>query len=396
MKKDYREIPAQFKRFNKDEPYSRPLTVMVELLQGTYELLFHPVYGNWRDYDAIDHFKVPLRVEHKYDRTYFERTIFQAKQWEHFRINGQVQWMTSEGNEHAIEHVHFLWQKLNDLQEKEAAEDNNFESGIEFFRLTTAGFIMAYAREFAYTCNHMILTNRKNQHVLEINSIAEQADKAIRLQRMKSNLEHEKDQLDRIVFDGLMQWIDVELSFHKRVNEMTEVSNEIRLIIEAYLAEKKTRRSNLQLMQQLMDEQLDEFCNGLSALVVDAFSSLDFAENEAERNYHALLGGLLTNFSIEYKLSSNRESGLGRYDLMLTPNHLGHAGLIIEVKKIKAGELEKKEQVLDIALAQIKNKQYFHELKRMGHTKVITIAAACCSKQLFLKYAVLDLQNISQ
>lgn len=391
-KKDFSKIPIQFTRFDKEVPYSRSLSLMAELLENIYWLMFHPIYGDWRYYKPINHFKPPLQGEFKYHRTYFERTIHQAKAMSNIKINGMVQTLTSEETEHALEHIVHIWKKLNEMYSTPIEEENNADDrGIDFFRIASGGYIKYYAIWFADTCNHMMLTEQINLCKLELSKVPQGDECAKWLYRMQANTEQRKDQLDNIIYNGMMKWIGIELEFYKKVSTLDEVSNEIRAIIESYLEEKKTRRSNHQLLQFLMDELLDEFCDGLSKLVMDVFSYLEFTDEETEKVYHAMLGGLLNSFSTEYKLSSNKESGLGRYDLVLTPNHLGFHGVVIEIKKIKLNEIPRKDEVLDSAITQIKTKQYFNSLKQAGHTKCIAIAAACCGKQLFLKHEVLDI-----
>ena len=57
----------------------------------------------------------------------------------------------------------------------------------------------------------------------------------------------------------------------------------------------------------------------LQDLVAGVMSFHDTAEEEPEKVYHAFVLGLLVNLSDRYQVRSNRESGYGRYDVMLIP-----------------------------------------------------------------------------
>ena len=391
IKDDFRVIPSQFKEIDKKRPRSRTLPEMVDLLDHTYQLLFHPIYGQWGDYEAIKSFEPVMEGrKNKFHRVYFERTISQAQRMGNPRIGEATLTMTSEGFEHAIELVEKNWLLVNKIYygNDDTEKDDGF--AVHYFRLTSAGQIKSTAMYFADTCIWMMLTHYKNQMILQLNTV-EPEEKPMWLLRTKANIEQQKDQLDEILYDGLMNWINIELDYHKEVKEIDGISKEMRLIMESYLAEKKTRLSNHQLIMLLMEERLDEFCFGLSQLVMDLFSYLDIGENASEKVYHVMLNSLLNDFSQDYKPRSNGESGLGRFDIMLVPNNLSYKGVIFEVKKLKQNELAHREEVLKNAIEQIKEKKYAFDLRQLGHRKVIAIGAAFCNKQFFLQHEILDI-----
>src|SRR2546421_646607 len=75
-----------------------------------------------------------------------------------------------------------------------------------------------------------------------------------------------------------------------------------------------------------------------------------------EQVYHAFILGLLVHLSPHYLVRSNRESGQGRFDVMILPRSAGQPGVVLELKVKKKGETLK--QALAKALGQIEIKDY--------------------------------------
>ncbi len=113
------------------------------------------------------------------------------------------------------------------------------------------------------------------------------------------------------------------------------------------------------------EEAMNEFLQELCEIV---FSSFDTGKNpsrkEPERFYHGLVLGLMVDMSEKYHIRSNRESGFGRYDVMIWPKEEGNA-YIMEFKVKKKKEKDLKETV-KAALKQIEEKDYEAELVALG------------------------------
>lgn len=107
--------------------------------------------------------------------------------------------------------------------------------------------------------------------------------------------------------------------------------------------------------------QMEQF---ISAQLMDTISIYDYAENY----YHGFLAGLLKCLG-NYAVSSSREGGTGRSDLLLRENVFRGRGIILELKVAKGfGEMEQKCQK---ALAQIEEKQYEQELRADGYETIL-------------------------
>ena len=81
-------------------------------------------------------------------------------------------------------------------------------------------------------------------------------------------------------------------------------------------------------------EAMNDYINKVAAAVFSYFDvGRNPSEEEPERFYHGFVLGLMVELSGRYVLTSNRESGFGRYDVMLEPlNPETDAGIIMEFK----------------------------------------------------------------
>lgn len=78
---DFSSIPDVIRNASMDAEHPRSLKTMAELLKISYELLQHPILGNWKYYEAIDPFMDAMEnVEYYkiFNRTVIERTISQS------------------------------------------------------------------------------------------------------------------------------------------------------------------------------------------------------------------------------------------------------------------------------------------------------------------------------
>lgn len=167
-------------------------------------------------------------------------------------------------------------------------------------------------------------------------------------------------------------------SHHLRIPNR-EVWNLFRDIFYTFFDERMGQSEMDKMLQALVQGDLQAFGDMLGTLVRTTLSYYDTA-HDPERVYHAFVLGLLVNLSNRYTIRSNRESGYGRYDLMLIPKSPNDPGIIMEFKTAQTPD------ELDAALAagmtQIKEQQYQTELKAQGISKHMEIAVAFCGKHV--------------
>ena len=107
----------------------------------------------------------------------------------------------------------------------------------------------------------------------------------------------------------------------------------------------------------------------LRSRMLQSISSLDGAN---EGFYHGMMLGLCAMLSNRYQVRSNRESGLGRFDIMLLPNVKSMPGFIYEFKFTR-DEKTDLEDLAQEALTQINDKKYDTELLSAGIKNIVKI-----------------------
>lgn len=119
----------------------------------------------------------------------------------------------------------------------------------------------------------------------------------------------------------------------------------------------------------------------LEDFMVKSISSIDGAN---EGFYHGMMLGLCAILGNRYKIRSNRESGLGRFDIQLMPLTKGMPGFIFEFKHTK-DEHTDLSALADSALQQIEAKKYDTELRDNGVNSIISIGIAFRGKSTVVR-----------
>lgn len=115
-------------------------------------------------------------------------------------------------------------------------------------------------------------------------------------------------------------------------------------------------------------DAMNDYMNSISA---EIFSSFDTGKRvsqkaEPERFYHGFVLGLIVDLADRYCITSNRESGFGRYDVMLEPKKKEDDAIIIEFKVFNARKEKTLEDTVRAALVQIEKKEYGTSLLAKG------------------------------
>lgn len=189
-----------------------------------------------------------------------------------------------------------------------------------------------------------------------------------------------------LLFSGYLKCIK-----HKgrRKNYLLKIPNEEVKIIYEEMVERwfamKTSFNQIETMLRALETgDVKLFERMLRKVVLEVMSYHDLS-GEPEKVYHALVLGMLVWLSHKYEIRSNRESGYGRYDLMLKPVDRRKQGVVIEFKQVDTEENQTPEKAIQCALEQIEAKAYTAELETSGITTILKLAVVFRGKELWVQ-----------
>ena len=134
---------------------------------------------------------------------------------------------------------------------------------------------------------------------------------------------------------------------------------------------KENIRYNSLFEKYLFNNDMESFKNTFNGIVLESFGYYDVGLDNGENFYHAFVMGLLYSGSNNFIIKSNRESGYGRYDLILKPKNKDiKYAYIIEFKAIENGNFE---ETVEKAFKQIEDKNYILEVKDYDVTKIVIV-----------------------
>jgi hypothetical protein len=163
-----------------------------------------------------------------------------------------------------------------------------------------------------------------------------------------------------------------------------EVKNTYTRIIRRYFSTKIEKEKIEIMLKALIEGDIALFEKMLRKLVLAVFSYHDFG-GEPEKVYHALVAGLLIWITNTHEIKSNRESGYGRYDIMIIPKDINQVGYVIEFKTVDKDDNETIESAVEAALKQINEKKYTTELLERGIKNINKLAIVFNGKDVYVK-----------
>ena len=164
-----------------------------------------------------------------------------------------------------------------------------------------------------------------------------------------------------------------------------EVNNLYRTIIGLWLSDEYGLTWYNQFIKALVTGDMETFLIGLEKIMMQSTSFHDLA-TEPEAFFHGLLLGCIAGLQETHEIKSNRESGLGRYDIMLLPKDISQLGVVIELKAKSPQDNTSLDTLAEAALQQIEAKRYAVEFEPRGIKRVLKIAIAFQGKQIALRY----------
>lgn len=159
-------------------------------------------------------------------------------------------------------------------------------------------------------------------------------------------------------------------------------NKEITFVYEKEVLNRTNQNSlAISISQAIFSKDTQKLQALLEDFMVKSISSIDGAN---EGFYHGMMLGLCAIPGNRYKIRSNRESGLGRFDIQLMPLTKGMPGFIFEFKHTK-DEHTDLSALADSALQQIEAKKYDTELRDNGVNSIISIGIAFRGKSAVVK-----------
>ena len=135
-----------------------------------------------------------------------------------------------------------------------------------------------------------------------------------------------------------------------------------------------TKQAYHKFIRAMMDNDLEIMNYYMNRVTQETFSYFDVGSGETgleetERFYHGFVLGLMAEQAENYVLKSNRESGFGRYDVMMIPKKENLPAIILEFKVHRPKKEKDLEETVQMALQQIEEKNYDAELLALGIPK---------------------------
>ena len=173
----------------------------------------------------------------------------------------------------------------------------------------------------------------------------------------------------------VLQYEPMEMTENDPVYELAITNMEVRRMfrgmVQGWFKSIKTEYNSF--IEALLKGDLDTTNAYMNRIVLQIFSYFDTANDllgeQPERFYHGFVLGLIVELDEEYIISSNRESGFGRYDVALEPKDKTKNAVIIEFRVFNPGKEKTLEDTVRTALEQIEEKKYETALTARGIPK---------------------------
>ena len=155
-------------------------------------------------------------------------------------------------------------------------------------------------------------------------------------------------------------------------------------IIRDWQSESYVASEYNEMLKALVNFDYEVFEEIFIDYVEKSLSYFDVSGEEPEKVYHSFILGMLVSLNRSHYVLSNRESGYGRYDVMVIPKDVSKIGIIIEFKRARKTNKKSIEELINEAKNQIEDKKYETELLNRGITNIKKLVIVFKGKEVFI------------
>ena len=189
-----------------------------------------------------------------------------------------------------------------------------------------------------------------------------------------------------LALSGYLKPVNTELIEGEYQSRLKIPNNEVLIyyknLIKKWFTESLTMDKYTIMLKALITKDIEIFAGLFENFVLNSLSYFDVSGKEPEKIYHAFVLGMIVSLSDQYEVNSNKESGYGRYDVMLIPKDTSKTGIIIEFKKIDDFLKKTIDDGIIDALNQIEEKKYEAELKKRNINDILKLAIVFKGKEI--------------
>ncbi len=242
-------------------------------------------------------------------------------------------------------------------------------------------------------------TKKKINKLIKGKTITEKVADETVLQNMLNKNYNEEDLWAMLLYSGYLIAIKTNRAENKKIlsYDLRIPNLEVETVYEdmfAKIAETKIGSENLNIMlKALLNKNYKSFEEELQNVCLKTLSYHDTANEQEkleapEQVYHAFLLGIFINLNNEYIIDSNKESGVGRFDIILEPRDISKTAFIIELKRVTKKQTI--EQAINEALKQIEDKKYDTQLIEKGFKNIEKVAMAFDGKDALVSNKIIE------
>ncbi len=279
---------------------------------------------------------------------------------------------------------------------KEWYNGYNFSGTIIYNPYSVISFIKEEGKIFPYWINTSgnelirqllttseLATQDKIGQLIKGETIKEIVDEHIVFQDLKEN----RAAIWGLFFmSGYLKVLSSEFAEYGNICELAIPNKEVEFLYKQVFREWLSGNRGIIWYQELLAAltfgKVEEFERKLQNAIVEMTSFHDTSKTKQEVFYQGLMLGILSGLKDNYEIRSNRESGYGRYDLLIIPKDLNKLGIVMEFKAINHDNDVNLREAAKEALLQIKTSEYITELTARGINNVCLMGIAFSGKSI--------------